>query len=166
MVKADRKTARSLYVKDLLPITAIAARLKVSERTVMRWKSDDAQAGDNWDKARTATRISKQNVDAATQGFLEMLLQYQGEVLEEVKTSADMSTQEKVAALTNLMDSFIKAVRACSLTAPTLNHLAIAMEVLQLLAAFVAEKHPEARQSLLAVLEPFGAELAKTYGKP
>jgi len=163
-MKNERNRARSLYVKDLLPLTTIAARLRVSERTVARWKGEDAKTGDNWDKARMATRLSKQNIDEATQGYLELFLAYHREVLEEAKTNADLSTLEKVTAITSLTDSFNKSIRACSITAPALNQLSIATEVLQHLAVFVAEKHPDAAAHLLAVLEPFGAELTKHYG--
>jgi len=160
----SRKEARKLYVQDALPLSVICARLNVTERTVSRWKTADAANGDDWDKARIAKSVSKERIEKTTQESLEAFLVYHSEVLEELKTKTDIHVLEKVAAITSLADAYTKHLRACSITAPTLNQLAIAGDVIQKLAAFVAEKHPEAAPLLLSVLEPFGAELAKTYG--
>jgi len=85
-------------------------------------------------------------------------------VLDELKANTDMNVLEKVAAVTSLADAYTKHLRACSLTAPALNQLAIASDIIHKLAAFVSEKHPDAAPLLLSVLDPFVAELAKTYG--
>jgi len=162
--KVKRISARQLYVKDKLPLSVIAKRLKVSERAVSRWKSADAAAGDDWNKARMSAQLSKTNVEASTQQYLEAFLPYHIEVFEELKNNTDMTTAEKVAAITSLADAYTKTVKACSITAPALSHLAIAGDVLQKLAAFVAKNHPDAAPVLLSVLDPFAQELSRIYG--
>jgi len=157
-----RKKARHFYVRDGLPVPVIAARLHVTERSIWNWKADDAKNGDDWDKARVSSDLAKENIEKSTQEYLELFLRYQRDVLEQVKNS-DLAAPEKVAAVTSLADAYTKTVRACSITAPALNQLAIAGDVLQKLCAYVAEKHPEAAPLLLSVLEPFGAELVKHY---
>jgi hypothetical protein len=134
------------------------------ERTVSRWKADAAAKGDDWDKARVAGRMTKESIETATQSYLEQFLTYQRDALAEMKANTELTTLEKVAAITSLTDAYVKGVRACALTAPALNQLGVAIEVLQRLAAFIQERHPEVAPNLLAILEPFGQELAKFYG--
>jgi uncharacterized protein YjcR len=161
---ALRAKAKKHYVQDVLPLSAIAKRLSLSVRTLAKWKADDARDGLSWDKERLAMRVSKKSVEATAQECMAIFLEYHRQVIEEVKANDALSTMEKVAAATALADSFNKNVRACASAAPSVNKLAIAIDFLQLLVTFVSEKHPDAAPTLLAVLEPFGAELAKTYG--
>jgi hypothetical protein len=161
---ANPAIARDLFVREGLSCALIAERLKVTERSVQGWKAKDKAKGDDWPKARVASKMGKESVETATQAYLEQFLAYQRDALSELQANAELTTQEKVSAITSLTDAYCKSVRACALTAPALNHLAIAMEVIQRLTAFASERHPEATKHLLAVLEPFGAELAKAYG--
>ena len=160
----DRLKARTMYVMDGLPMSAIAMRLCLTERTVFRWKTEAGRAGDSWDKARVAYRLSKDSVAQTTQVFLEAFMGYQQRLLGEVQDNAELSTKEKVAAIASLTDTFHKTVKASASTAPKLNEFAIVSDVIQRLATFVAEHHPDAAPALLAILEPFGQELAKVYG--
>jgi hypothetical protein len=159
-----RAQAREMYVREALPPSVIAARLGVTERTILRWKSEDGSAGSDWNKSRVALKLTKENIEATTQVYLEEFLSFHKQVLDEVKANLELTIQEKVAAITSLTDAFNKSVRACALTAPQLNQLAIASDVIQRLAAFITERHPDAATNLLTVLEPFGQELAKYYG--
>jgi hypothetical protein len=81
-----------------------------------------------------------------------------------VTASEDLTTLERTEAITSLADAFTKQVKACASSAPKLSRLAVASEVMTMLYAFVTEKFPDAAPHLLAVLEPFGAELEKAYG--
>jgi len=54
--------------------------------------------------------------------------------------------------------------RAITKSAPELNRLAVASEVLQLLAKFVRDRFPAHATAFMEVLEPFGEELVKVYG--
>lgn len=160
-----RHQARTAYVRDLLPLDKIAVRLRVGERTLARWKLDSLNDGDDWDRARTAVRVSPENLEAMSQVLLEQFLVLHQATLEEVKNDKDMKPGEKVEAITRLADAFTKTMKAASRSAPQLSQLAIAGDVINRLARFVVEHHPEEGKALLVVLEPFGAELVKIYGQ-
>jgi len=159
-----RTKAQALYVQKAMPLPAIAKKLGVSERTLARWKQQDAANGEDWDKARVAPMLLKENVEVASMEFLQAFLQYHQDAFEDIKTDKELSIQDKAALITSLADAYTKTVKACSLTAPTLSQLAIALDVLRKLIDFVNEKHPDAAPHLLVVLDPFGAELKKHYG--
>ena len=156
--------ARDLYAKDGLTLACAAKRLKVSERTVTRWKSEDAENGLDWGKLRASTVLGRESKEAITQELLLEFLVLHKRTLEEVKSSEDMTTAERVAAINSLTDTFTKQMRACALSAPQLNEFAIASEVFKLFADFVAEKHPDAQPALEPVLEAFGPVLTKRFG--
>lgn len=156
--------ARDLYAKEGLTLASVGARLKVSERTVTRWKADDAAAGVDWGKLRATTVLGRESREAVTQELLMEFLVLHKRTLEEVKASEEMTTAERVAAINSLTDTFTKQMRACALSAPQLNEFAIASEVFKLFADFVAERHPEAQPALEPVLETFGPVLAKRFG--
>jgi len=162
--KVKRINARRLYVKEGLPLSVIAKRLNVSERSLARWKAHDAAAGDDWNKARAAAGLSRESVEATTQQYLDGFLKYHTGVFNELEANTKLSVQEKVAAITSLADAYTKTVRACSMSAPSLSKLAIAGDVLQALAAFVSRDHPGAAPMLITILEPFAQELTRLYG--
>jgi hypothetical protein len=164
MPQKARQKARKLYVQDALPMGVIAKRLGVSLRTLQNWKAADASAGDDWGKARLAARLGKEAIKTSTDEYLQTSLEFQQKLLQDIKDSTEMSEAEKVAAIASLADALSKTVRSVAATAPAVAQLAIAGEVLQKLAAYVAANHPEAAPALLTVLEPFGAELVKAYG--
>ena len=155
--------ARMLYVADCLPLAIVAAKLGVTERTAQRWKAVAAKGGDDWDKARTAGRLGRESIKGAAQESLAAFLEYHKEALESLKSNTELDIQARVSAITNLADAYTKHLRAAAITAPSLNALAIASDVLSRLTAFVKANHAEAAPVLAAVLEAFGPELVKAY---
>lgn len=158
------RRVRSGYVLDCLPLEQAAKRAKVGERTAARWKALALEAGDDWDRARTAARMSGENLEALSQVLLEQFLTLHQATLESVQADKDMKPVDKVAAITSLADAFTKTMKAVGRAAPQLSQLAIASDVVQRLGHFVAERYPNRAQALLEVLEPFGEELVKAYG--
>ncbi len=60
MAKDDKRLeAEKLYVKNGLSCAAIAERLKVSEGSVYRWKTESAEKGEasDWDAQRRRLRL-------------------------------------------------------------------------------------------------------------
>lgn len=160
-----RLKARTAYVRDLLPLDKIAARLQVGERSLARWKAEALEAGDDWDRARTAGRMTSENLESMSQTLLEQFLVLHQATLEEVQKDKDMKAGDKVEAITRLADAFTKTMKAVSRSAPQLSQLAIAGDVLAKLGRFISERYPEEARALLPILEPFGAELVKVYGQ-
>ena len=71
-----RKIARCLYINEGYTISAISSRLRVSDSALRRWRAEDAVNGDDWDRARTAAKMSKENIETATQEYLELFLMF------------------------------------------------------------------------------------------
>lgn len=70
---------------------------------------------------------------------------------------------QRAEILASMSDSLNKTMNSFKRLAPELNRQAIGLDVLQRLAQFAQTKHPKHVPALLAILEPFGAELAKAY---
>jgi len=161
----DASRARSLYVTDHLSLVTVAARLGVTGLTVQRWKAKAFDAGDDWDAARAAARLKPETIQGQAQESLEAFLNYHRAALDEVYANKDMSTAEKVAAVTSLADAYTKHLRACAVTMPQINKLAVAMDVLQRLTQYIQDKRPADVDQWLGIVDAFGSELARLYGQ-
>ena len=84
--------------------------------------------------------------------------------MDSLNANPDIPAEKKVQMLASLADSFNKTVAASRKVLPETSQLATAMEVVQKMATFIREKYPKHAQAFVEVLEPFGEELAKTYG--
>ncbi len=161
-----RSQLRSLYIHKGMGLEHAAQRLVVSPRTASRWKQDAMDEGDDWDKARAAHHLAGEGAEAVARAVLEDFLGLFKTVMDEVK--GDKGTKlkpiEKAEAISRLADAYTKTTRAIQRSAPELNRLAVASEVLQHLARYVREKAPQHAPALLEVLEPFGEELVRLYG--
>lgn len=158
-----RAKLRAAFLYDGLSLEAAAERLGVSERTASRWKREALAKGDDWDKAKLASRLAGEGSEAVARVVLEEFLALFQTTLTDIK-GADLKPMEKAEAISRLSDAYTKTMRSIEKSAPELNRLAIAMEVLQLLGKYVQTKQPDCAQAFLGVLTPFGEELACTYG--
>ena len=158
-----RTRVRAAYIHDGLSLEAAAAREEISKRTVLRWKAESLEKGDDWDKARSASRLAGEGAESVARAVLEDILLLFQTVLADVK-AGDMKPMEKAEAISRLSDAYTKTTKAIQRSAPELSRLAIASEVLQLLIQFVKERYPKHASALLEVLEPFGEELSIVYG--
>jgi len=158
------RKVRAAYVRDCLPLEQAAVREGVGPRTAARWKAKAQEEGDDWDRARTAARLSGENLEQINQALLEQFLTFHQATMEEVQKDLKMKAGDKVAAISRLADAFNKTMNAVSKSAPELSRLAVASDVLQRLGRYVAEHHPAHASMFLEVLEPFGEELVKAYG--
>ena len=165
MAHAPEKRAklRASYIHDGLSLEAAADRQDISGRTATRWKQEALAKGDDWDKARLASRLAGEGSEAVARAVLEEFLSLFQTTLTEIK-GADLKPMEKAEAIARLSDAYTKTMRSIQRSAPELNRLAVASEVLQLLAKFVQAKHPKHAGALMEVLEPFGEELVIAYG--
>lgn len=158
-----RQQLRGLYVHKGLGLDQAARSLDVSGRTATRWKQDAAEQGDDWDKARAANLLAGEGAEAVSRAVLESFLNLFQTTVEGIKTG-DLTPLEKAEAMSRLADAYTKTTRAIQRSAPELNRLAVASEVLQHFARFVKTKHPQLASALLEVLEPFGEHLVGIYG--
>ncbi|WP_410499693.1 DUF1804 family protein [Chitinibacter sp. S2-10] len=162
-----RDKLRRLYIFDQQPIEMAALQCNVPIGTARRWKSDALEDGDDWDKSRAAQTLAGGSMEElARQMLAGFLLQYQAamEALNASDGEEKLTAMARVNMLASLADSYNKTVAASKRVLPETSQLATAMEVLQALAAFTRDHHPQHAAALLEVLEPFGKEVAKRFG--
>lgn len=161
-----RTQLRSLYVHKGLGLEHAAQRMAVAPRTASRWKQEAEAEGDDWDKARSAHHLAGEGAEAVSRAVLEDFLNLFQVVMGEVKGEKGnkLKPAEKAEAISRLADAYTKTTRAIQRSAPELNRLAVASEVLQLLVRWIRANAPKQAPALLEVLEAFGAELVKHYG--
>lgn len=158
-----RAKLRSLVVHQGLGLEQAAQRLGLSPRTAARWRQEAEASGDDWAKARAAHHLAGEGAEAVSRAVLEDFLTLFQSVMSEVR-DGQLKPLEKAEAISRLSDAYTKTTKAIQRSAPELHRLAIASEVLQLLARYVREHAPRHAPALLEVLEPFGEELVKVYG--
>ncbi len=159
-----KRAVRGAYVHQGLPLEAAAEKYKVPIDTVRRWKRLAKAVGDDWDKARTAARMSGEGKDAIIQAVIEDYLLLHQATLEDIKNDKDAPAIKRAEALSRLADAFHKTMHAMGEASPELSRLAVAQDVLRRLGAFIVEHHPDRGAAFVEILEPFGAELARVYG--
>lgn len=159
-----RRALRSAYVHQALSLEAAAQRIGVAFGTASRWKRDALKDGDDWDRARAAARLSSEGAEAVTQAVLEEFVTLFQSTMAGIKNDDKATGLAKAEALSRLSDAYNKTMSAVAKGSPKLNKLAVAMEVLQKLAAFISERYPHHANALLEVLEPFGEYMTQELG--
>lgn len=161
--KETRHKLRQLYVSGQSLETS-AQLCNVAFGTARRWKEDAKTGGDDWEKLRAAHVLSGGGLEQLGRGIIAgFLAQYQS-TMEAVQNDVELAPTDKVKLLASLADAFTKTVNANARVLPETSKLATAMEVMQLLADFVQEKHPEQLAAFVEMLEPFGAMIEKKFG--
>lgn len=159
-----RAKVRASYVYERLSLEAAAEKHGVSYPTVRRWKSEAENDGDDWERGRSAARLASDGVRNVVQMMLEDYLQLHQATVEAVKGDAKLGPLAKAEVLSRLADAFTKTMAAVGKASPELSRLAVATDVLQRFAKYIAEEAPHLAEGLLEVIEPFAADLAKDYG--
>lgn len=161
--KEMRDKVRRSYVFDRLSLEIASTKHEVAYSTARRWKDDARAAGDDWDKAQTAQLMAGGGVESAARQMLAGLItQYQATIVE--LETAEIKPADKVSMLASLADAYNKTINASKRVLPETNELAVAMGVVQRLAEFIKQRHPEHIAAFADVLGPFGDELATAYG--
>jgi hypothetical protein len=161
---AEKRTQlRGLYVFQRLPMEAACKKAGVPRSTGNRWKQEAEDRGDNWDTARAAVAMGDENFNQLGKKLLEdYLLQHQA-TMDLLREDKKMTPRERAETLASMSDSFNKTMNSFRRLAPEINRQAVGLDVLKRLAQFAQAKHPKHVPALLALLEPFGEELAKAY---
>lgn len=162
--RADRSKARALYVFERKSLVTIAQELGVSSATVGRWKASAAAEGDNWQLARSAHLVAGDGLEAIFAMVVEDFAIFAQATMNDLKADKDIDAANRAATLVKLADAMTKTAAATRNLSPKLSELGIAQDVLSRLLDYVRKHHPEHANAMLAVLEPFGHELAKVYG--
>lgn len=157
-----RAAVRRTYVSERQPLEVSAERNGVSYNTARQWKRAAKEAGDDWDRARSAARMAAGGLgDLTTQVLEEFALLFQS-TMEQIGSS-EFDGVQKAEAMSRLADAYTKTVKAAGGGDNRIAKLAVAMEVLEKLVAFIQQHYPQHGTALLEVLEPFGEELSRAY---
>jgi hypothetical protein len=159
-----RRAVRAAYVFDQLALEPAAIKAGVPFPTARRWKRDAMAEGDDWDRARSAQAIAGGALEDVVRQTLAVVVQQVQATVETIQAATDMAPGDKVQMLASLADAYNKLMAASRRLMPETDKLAVAMDVVRRFAEFTRARHPQHAASVLAVLEPFGAELARAYG--
>lgn len=162
-----KNKVRTLYVRQRLPLTDAAAAAGVSYHTARGWKKKAEQQGDDWDRARSASRLAEGGLGDLTHEVIEqfaLLFQATIEQLRSEPVEGESRDPIQTAeALAKLADAYTKTVRAAGATDPKLARLSIALEVLELQGRFITERFPDDLERFTLILEQFGAYLSSEF---
>ena len=152
--KIARIDAKRLYCEENKEIPEIAKLTETPESTVRRWKSEDAAAGNDWDKEReeiltTSFSAVKQMLRAATSRLATMV----GEIERDHKINAS-----EVYALRQL----ILSAKSLQREIDNYGNIILAMTEFT---EFIQERDPQELQRLQPYLSEFGAAMSKKYRK-
>ncbi|HEX7866571.1 MAG TPA: DUF1804 family protein [Variovorax sp.] len=161
--KSTRNKVRARYVQGA-PLATAAAAHKVPYNTARNWKRADAEAGADWDIQRNARRMTKSGIEEMANEVLGELADQFLATLEAIKADPKMPADKRADILVRLMDGFNKAISAASRAMPNANRLAVAMDVLKFLNAFIAEHFPKMRGQFLEVTERAGDAFVREFG--
>ncbi|MDR1946448.1 MAG: DUF1804 family protein [Desulfovibrio sp.] len=161
---AVRAALRSAYVFDRLGLEQAAIRTGVAPGTAARWKRKALAEGDDWDKLRAASLLAGEGVESVARQMLADYIVQHKTLMESIAGDA-YDAAAKVSMLASLADSFNKTVAASKRVLPETNELAVALEVLSLLGAFVRDSFPAHAPAFLEIVEPFGHLLSQHFGK-
>lgn len=156
--------ARAAYVYEALNLEEISSRFNVPYSTIIRWKKLAQQKGDDWDRARSAARLSGEGMESVTRVVLEeLVLQFQS-TLEEIKKAQDIHPAQKVDLLSSLSDAYSKTVASMAKANPKLDKLSFAAGMLRDLVQYIQTNYPQHATAMEQVLMPFSEEIGKRYG--
>ncbi len=157
-----RRQARSDYVYRRMMQSTIAVTRGVSEATIGRWKKAAKDAGDDWDKARSAHVLAGEGVEVVVSSVVEDFMIQAQSILDEIKEGSH-TAQEKVTMLVALSDAMTKMAASAKRLAPKISELGVAQDVMAKLLDFVREEFPHHAPAILEIIEPFGERLAEIY---
>jgi len=161
---ATKAKVRAAYIKGM-PLDAASSSAGVPYNTARNWKRKAEAEGDDWDVARRANQLSSGSVGDVMQQVMDSLAQQFAATLTALEDKADMPPLEKANILLKLSDAFVKTMAAAARGNPKLDRLAVAMEVVQLMAAFVGEHYPDIRKRFIDVAQAFGPEVVRHFGQ-
>ncbi len=148
---------RGSYVYDRLALEDAARAHGIPYNTARTWKKKAKDRGDNWDRARQATRMVNDDITAAVMEDFVLLFQ---STMTSLKEAQDMPALQKAEILAKLSDSYVKTMKAAGGGDPKMGKLAIALDVLNMLSEFIRKHYPEQVVPFTELLEPFGAHLS------
>ena len=159
--QATKDDLRKKYIFDGLSLAMAAVMTEVSYPTAQRWKNVAADAGDDWDKVKVAHSMAGGDLeDISRQILTDFIIQFKA-TMDCIKEAENIGAGQRVEMLTSLADAYNKTVASSRKLLPETSKLAVALQVLELLAKHIQEHKPELLIEFMSVLEPFGDLISK-----
>lgn len=159
--KEVQTAVRRSYVNERLSLSAAADKHSIPHVTARSWKKKAKADGDDWDRARTATRMAEGGIGELTSQVIEDFALLFQSTIEDLKKDEKIDAVKKAEALSRLSDAYSKTMKAASAGSPQIARLSVAMEVLEELAAYIRKHSPDDLPRFAAILDPFGQHIAK-----
>lgn len=159
---SDRKSIRASFVSDRHDLKASALINKIPYGTARNWKKSALENGDDWDRARNASRMAEGGIGDLTQQVLEDFSMQSLSILDEIKADERMSPSQKTDMLAKLSDSYVKITKAAGNGDKKLAKLSIAITVIKLLTRFINDNFPHHSESFSHILEQFGPVITES----
>lgn len=155
---------RAAYIYQVMDIPELSRTFDVSINTLRRWKKQAQNDGDDWDRARTAARLSRSGIETVTNVIMEdFMLVFQRTMLQ-LKESKDIKPQLAVDLISSLADSYSKTINSVAKGNPKLDKLSFASDLLRELIGYVTVHYPQHIGVVEEILMPFSEELSRRYG--
>lgn len=159
--KEIQTAVRRSYVNERLSLAAAADKHHIPHVTARSWKKKAKIDGDDWDKARSATRMAEGGIGELTSQVIEDFAMLFQSTIEDLKKDDKIDAVKKAEALSRLSDAYSKTMKAASTGSPQIARLSIAMEVLEELAGYIRKHSPDDLPRFASILDPFGQHIAK-----
>lgn len=152
--KIERLDAKRMYCEELKEIPEISKQLNIPEATLYRWKAEDKEQGNDWDKDREAIRMTSYS---AAKSMLRAVVTRLDSMVKEIAESNKINPSE-VYALRQLL----KSAKEIQKDVDSLGNILLAMEEFT---DYLAEREHELLQKLQPYLVEFGNLMSKKYGR-
>jgi hypothetical protein len=159
-----RRKLRAAYVIDQLGLEVAAIKIGVPTGTARRWKSEAKDAGDDWDRARSAQMIAGGGFEEVLRQTVAVVVQQVQATVQSIQEAPDMPPGDKVKMLASLADASNKIMATSKRMMPETDKLGVAMDVIKRFGEFTAKRKPALAGEFVELIEAFGEELAKVYG--
>lgn len=160
--KITRNKARAKYIQGL-PLAGAADAAGVAHPTVRNWKRDARANGDDWDLARAAKRTSAGNLQDQSNAIMEDMCGLLQGAMDAIKSDTTISPLARAEAVNRLADAYTKSLSAAGRANPKLGRLAVGMEVIEGMTAFVREHKPAQALEFLALVEEYAPRMAAHF---
>ncbi len=147
--------AKNLYILGN-SIQVVATHLGVSKRTIQSYKADALKSGDDWDKQRVDSLLSKGN-----QKIYKNFLEFMNEFLKEIKEDQKLTTEVKVEKISQLGDAFSKMKKIAHQEDPEIFKHGIIKETLKTLILSAKNNiKKECLEELVELIDSISEELS------
>ena len=161
-----REKLRQLYVSGQQTLETAAMMCEIPQATARAWKRAAKEKGEDWDKLRAAYTMAGGGIEDLSRAMLAgFLTQYNNTMMMlQDADSESLMPSERAKLLASLADAFTKTVAANARVMPETSKLAVSLEVIELMVAFVQREYPQHLMAVVEVMEPFGREIEKKFG--